>query len=55
MSELKASAQEVQDALHSLGYANEVVKLPDSTRTTQEATTAIGCDIAQIAKSIVFG
>ncbi|MCL6443795.1 MAG: YbaK/EbsC family protein [Alicyclobacillus sp.] len=54
MSQLKASAQQVQDALLALGYSNQVVELPDSTRTAQGAAAVIGCEVAQIAKSIVF-
>lgn len=51
---LKESAQRVQNTLRDLGYANSVVELPDSTRTAQEAADAIGCEVAQIAKSILF-
>jgi prolyl-tRNA editing enzyme YbaK/EbsC (Cys-tRNA(Pro) deacylase) len=54
MGQLKESAQRVQDKLAELGYTNEVVELPDSTRTAQEAAEAIGCEVAQIAKSIIF-
>jgi len=32
----------------------EVVVLNESTRTSQMAADALGCDVAQIAKSIVF-
>lgn len=52
--ELSASAQKVQDMLHTLGYASRVVELPDSTRTAQEAARAIGCQVGQIAKSLIF-
>ncbi|MFB5189116.1 YbaK/EbsC family protein [Alicyclobacillus fastidiosus] len=52
--ELKESAQRVQSWLSDLGYSNEVVELPDSTRTAEEAANAIGCEVAQIAKSIIF-
>ena len=38
----------------ALGHDVDVVALADSTRTAQEAATALGCDVAQIAKSIVF-
>ena len=31
-----------------------VVELPASTRTAAEAAAAIGCEVAQIAKSLVF-
>ncbi|MFC4596793.1 YbaK/EbsC family protein [Cohnella hongkongensis] len=51
---LKESAQRIQELLSESGYENRVVELPDSTRTAQEAANAIGCEIAQIAKSIVF-
>lgn len=56
MSEaLSASAQKVQDALTALGFgAMQVVEFPASTRTAQEAADAIGCTVAQIAKSLVF-
>lgn len=54
MGQLKESAQRVQDKLAELGYTNEVVELPDSTRTAQEAAAAIGCEVEQIAKSIIF-
>jgi len=54
MEQLSKQAQIVQEKLVDLGYTNEVKQLPDSTRTAQEAAEAIGCDVAQIAKSIIF-
>jgi prolyl-tRNA editing enzyme YbaK/EbsC (Cys-tRNA(Pro) deacylase) len=55
MSEtLSESAQKVQDALNRHGVSCEVVELPGSTRTAQEAAQAIGCRVEQIAKSLVF-
>ncbi len=54
MAVLKQSARAVQDALAAAGLACEVVELPASTRTAKEAADAIGCRVAQIAKSIVF-
>ncbi|MDF2726129.1 MAG: rane protein [Paenibacillus sp.] len=54
MNQLKESAQRVQNKLSELGHANQVLELADSTRTAQEAADAIGCDVAQIAKSIIF-
>lgn len=54
MEQLSKQAQVVQEELAELGYSNEVKQLPDSTRTAQEAAEAIGCDVAQIAKSIIF-
>ena len=50
----KASAQRVQDALAARGFAFEVREFPESTRTSAEAAAAVGCDIGQIAKSLVF-
>jgi len=51
---LKESAQRVQNTLLKLGHSGKVVELPDSARTAQEAADAIGCEVAQIAKSIIF-
>ncbi|MBB6735677.1 YbaK/EbsC family protein [Cohnella zeiphila] len=53
-SALKESAQRVQSLLKEWGYPNQVAELPDSARTAQEAADAIGCEVAQIAKSIIF-
>lgn len=51
---LSPNAQKVQDALTALGLENRVVELPDTTRTSAEAAAAIGCTVAQIAKSLIF-
>ena len=51
---LSSSALKVQQALHALGMQLEVIELPDSTRTSQEAAQALGCQVGQIAKSIIF-
>jgi prolyl-tRNA editing enzyme YbaK/EbsC (Cys-tRNA(Pro) deacylase) len=53
-SELSPSARKVQEALIELGLSLEVVELPDSTRTAVEAAQAIGCEVGQIVKSLVF-
>lgn len=52
--ELSESAQKVQHALAALGLSLQVVELPASTRTAQEAAQAIGCGVAQIIKSLIF-
>jgi len=44
----------VQDALHALGFDYSVEELPDSTRTAAEAAQAVGCQVGQIVKSLVF-
>lgn len=38
----------------SLGPSYTIVEFDESTHTSQQAADAIGCDVAQIAKSIVF-
>lgn len=54
MDALPRSARRVQEALEAAGLALRVVELPDSTRTAREAAEAIGCRIAEIAKTVVF-
>lgn len=54
MSELSPSARRVQEALDQLGLVLQVVELPGSTRTAVDAAQAIGCTVAQIAKSLIF-
>jgi prolyl-tRNA editing enzyme YbaK/EbsC (Cys-tRNA(Pro) deacylase) len=44
----------VKEAARELGLDVELRTLEDSTATVAEAAAAIGCDIGQIAKSIVF-
>jgi prolyl-tRNA editing enzyme YbaK/EbsC (Cys-tRNA(Pro) deacylase) len=51
---LPTSAQRVQQALQALGLPLRVVELPASTRTAADAAQAIGCQVGQIAKSLVF-
>lgn len=51
---LSKSAQSVQNALTNKGLTARVVELPASTRTAQEAALAIGCEVAQIVKSLIF-
>ena len=46
-----ASALKVQDVL---GPDYEVLEFDASTRTAQDAADAIGCSVAQIAKSLIF-
>jgi prolyl-tRNA editing enzyme YbaK/EbsC (Cys-tRNA(Pro) deacylase) len=53
-TKLPSSAQRVQEALDHLGLSFRVLVMPDTTRTAQEAAQAIGCGVAQIAKSILF-
>jgi prolyl-tRNA editing enzyme YbaK/EbsC (Cys-tRNA(Pro) deacylase) len=48
------TAQRLQERLHSLGLEVEIQELSDSTRTAQEAADAVGADVGQIVKSLVF-
>src|SRR6478672_8912266 len=43
-----------QDALNEAGIVSPILDLRDSTRTAREAAMAIGCTVAEIAKSLVF-
>lgn len=52
--ELRSSALRVQNFLAEKGFSFEVKELPGSARTAQEAADSIGCEVAQIAKSLVF-
>ena len=52
--ELSRSARRVADELRRRGTLLEVIELPASARTAAEAAAAVGCDISQIAKSLVF-
>ncbi len=54
MSLLSSSAQKVQDALLARGFDYQVIEFAQTTRTSADAAAAVGCDVGQIAKSIVF-
>jgi prolyl-tRNA editing enzyme YbaK/EbsC (Cys-tRNA(Pro) deacylase) len=48
------TAQRLQERLHELGLDVEIRELSDSTRTAQEAADAVGAELGQIVKSLVF-
>lgn len=48
------SACRVQAVLDGFGRGHRVVEFEAPTRSAAEAAAAIGCDVAQIAKSLVF-
>lgn len=54
MNELPKSARRFAAALERLGHDEAVVLLDDSARTAAEAAAGLGCEVAEIAKSIVF-
>jgi len=44
----------IQAALQAAGVNAHILELPQSTRTAAEAARAVGCEVGQIAKSLVF-
>ncbi|MGH9063661.1 MAG: YbaK/EbsC family protein [Acidimicrobiales bacterium] len=52
--DLHPSARRVQEALAAAGSDAAVRQLEDSTRTSAEAAQALGVEVGQIAKSLVF-
>jgi prolyl-tRNA editing enzyme YbaK/EbsC (Cys-tRNA(Pro) deacylase) len=48
------SEEQVAAAAAALGLSVEVRAFPQGTRTAEDAAAAIGCDVAQIVKSLVF-
>ena len=48
------SVTRVRAALRAAGHPEEILAFPQGTRTAADAAAAIGCAVAQIAKSIVF-
>ncbi|HZM42985.1 MAG TPA: YbaK/EbsC family protein [Acidimicrobiales bacterium] len=51
---LHANARAVVDAAAGLGLAVEVREFPEGTRTAEDAARAVGVDVGQIVKSLVF-
>lgn len=51
---MNSNSQKIQAILRNAGIATEIKRFPESTRTAQEAADVIGCDVAQIAKSLIF-
>jgi len=41
-------------AARALGFEPEISRFPEGTRTAADAAAAVGCDVAQIVKSLVF-
>lgn len=46
--------ERVSTLLRELGHDKPVVMLPSAGRTSAEAAACLGCNVAEIAKSIVF-
>jgi len=54
MESSQPAVARVADALRTQGIDAPILELSASTRTAEEAASAIGCTVAQIAKSLVF-
>lgn len=48
------SVERVRAALVAAGHADSVQAFPEGTRSAADAAAAVGCEVAQIAKSIVL-
>ena len=51
---LHPTAAKVQERLRERGLDVKARELPDSTRTAADAAAALGCELGQIVKSLVF-
>lgn len=51
---MSKSLKRVKDALEAAGQPVDVLEMEQSTRTAAEAAAAAGCEVDQIAKSIIF-
>jgi prolyl-tRNA editing enzyme YbaK/EbsC (Cys-tRNA(Pro) deacylase) len=54
MTDLPPSSQKIAEAARRLALPIEIVVMPSSTRTAEEAAAACGCAVGQIVKSLVF-
>jgi prolyl-tRNA editing enzyme YbaK/EbsC (Cys-tRNA(Pro) deacylase) len=48
------SVERVRDALSRAGLAPDIVELPGAARTAKAAADYLGCEVGQIANSLVF-
>ncbi len=51
---MSESVERVRAALVAAGHPDSITLFPDGTRTAQDAANAVGCTVAQIAKSVVL-
>ena len=54
MSGLSRSARRAQEGFAARGFEARILELPDDAHSAVQAAAAIGCELAQIAKSLVF-
>src|SRR6185436_6686827 len=48
------AVERVRNALEAAGIDSPIVELPGAARTAQAAAAFLGCDVAQIANSLIF-
>ncbi|MGH2709816.1 MAG: YbaK/EbsC family protein [Actinomycetota bacterium] len=51
---MSGAAERFRKEAGALGIAPDVREFPEGTKTAQDAARAIGCDVGQIVKSLVF-
>ena len=51
---MSKSLRRVEAALHKAGLSVQIRETDDSARTAEGAAAAVGCEVDQIAKSIIF-
>ena len=51
---MSKSLRRVEAALHEAGLSVEIRETDDSARTAEGAAAAVGCEVDQLAKSIIF-
>jgi prolyl-tRNA editing enzyme YbaK/EbsC (Cys-tRNA(Pro) deacylase) len=51
---MSASVQRVIEAAAAAGLDIDVVEFPEGTRTAEAAAEAVGCEVGQIVKSMIF-
>jgi prolyl-tRNA editing enzyme YbaK/EbsC (Cys-tRNA(Pro) deacylase) len=51
---MAGAIERFMDAARAQGLEPEIRRFPEGTKTAEDAARAIGCDVAQIVKSLVF-
>jgi Cys-tRNA(Pro) deacylase len=51
---MSSAPERVEAAARAAGLDIDVKTFPEGTRTAEDAARAVGCDVAQIVKSLVF-
>ncbi len=50
----EGSVSRVREAARQLGLSIEILEMPTSTHTAEDAAQACGCELSQIVKSLIF-